>query len=43
MPLVDYFLLSEQRMPHALKQSWQALKVAEVLAGFKPLDKEAHA
>jgi membrane protein len=43
MPLVDYFLLSEQRMPETLKQAWQGVKVGEVLLGFKPFEREGNA
>jgi membrane protein len=36
MPLVDYFLLPEQRMPPLLQQSWQAARLGQVLDSFKP-------
>ena len=36
MPLVDYFLLPEQRMPALLQQSWQVARLDHVLESFKP-------
>ena len=36
MPLVDYFLLPEQRMPALLQQSWQEARLDHVLESFKP-------
>ena len=37
MPLVDYFLLPEHRMPSLLQQSWQEARLSQVLLSFKPI------
>lgn len=36
MPLVDHFLLPEQRMPLVLQQSWQGAQLDQVLSSFRP-------
>ena len=36
MPLVNYFLLPEDRMPLLLKASWQDARLDRVLDGFSP-------